>query len=203
MTKSIGGHANAVGGMIVAREKDDYYGIRSVVINTGGVLAPHTASLFFTGIKTLGLRMERMQQNAVKVAHYLRDHPGVAWIIYPGHEDHPMHHLVGDGRQMRGPGAMISFGVKGGSKAARILLDNVKLITLAVSLGGVESLLESPALMTHSGVPRPERDKAGIKDELVRCSIGVEDCDDLLADLEQALEKVTAAQEEILPSGRN
>jgi methionine-gamma-lyase len=193
MTKSIGGHANAVGGVIVAKTEEDYYALRNVVTNTGGVLAPHNASLFFTGVKTLGLRMERMQANAIKIADYLKQHEKIEWVIYPGHAEHPMHHLIGEGRQMRGPGAMISFGVKGGLAGAKTLLDNARLNTLAVSLGGVESLLESPALMTHAGVPREHREAAGLRDELVRCSVGIEECDDLLDDFEQALAKVEVA----------
>jgi len=190
MTKSIGGHANAVGGMIIAKSEKDYYDLRNVVINTGGVLSPHDATLFFTGVKTLGLRMEKMQETAIRLADFLRNHEKIEWVIYPGHEDHPMHYLIGKGKQMRGPGAMISFGVKGGLKGAKTLLDNVQVNTLAVSLGGVESLMESPALMTHAGVPKPEREKAGIKDELIRWSIGIEDFEDLKADIEQALAKL-------------
>jgi len=190
MTKSIGGHANAVGGIIIAKTEKDYYDLRNIVINTGGVLSPHDAALFFNGVKTLGLRMERMQENAIRIADYLRNHEKIEWVIYPGHENHPMHYLVGKERQMRGPGALISFGVKGGLRGAKALLDNVKLNTLAVSLGGVESLMESPALMTHAGVPKVEREKAGIKDELVRWSVGIEDFEDLKADIEQALAKL-------------
>ena len=190
MTKSIGGHANAVGGMLVTKTEETYFKLRNVVINLGGVLAPHTASLFFNGVKTLGIRMEQMQANAIRLADYLKKHEKVEWLIYPGHDDHPMHHLVGPNKQMRGPGAMISFGVSGGLEGGEALLDNVKLATLAVSLGGVETLMESPALMTHAGVPEDERVKAGIKNELVRLSVGIEDCDDLIADLEQALAHV-------------
>jgi len=195
MTKSIGGHANAVGGVLVTKREEDYHPLRNIVINLGGVLSPHNASLFFNGVKTLGLRMEQMQENAIRVAKYLKDHDKIDWLIFPGHDDHPMHHLVGEGRQMRGPGAMISFGVKGGLEAAEVLLNSTKLITLAVSLGGVESLMESPALMTHAGVPKEEREDAGISDELVRFSVGIENIDDLLADLEQALAKVPNTQE--------
>ncbi len=195
MTKSIGGHANAVGGMIVTKTEDVYHPLRNIVINLGGVLSPHTASLFFNGVKTLGLRMDKMQENAIRLADYLAGHEKIEWLIYPGHESHPMHRLVGPGRQMKGPGAMMSFGVKGGLEAAEMLLNSTKLITLAVSLGGVESLMESPALMTHAGVPKHEREAAGISDELVRLSVGVENIDDLIADLDLALAKVPVAQE--------
>ncbi|RKX22650.1 MAG: methionine gamma-lyase [Candidatus Zixiibacteriota bacterium] len=190
MTKSIGGHATAVGGILIAKTEKDYYGLRSVVTNTGGILSPHDAILFFSGVKTLGIRMERMQESAIRMADYLRNHEKITWIFYPGYEDHPMYYLVGKDKQMRGPGALMSFGVKGGLKGAKTLLDNVKLNTLAVSLGGVESLIQSPALMTHAGVPKEEREKAGIKDELVRYSIGIEEFEDLRADMEQALAKI-------------
>jgi methionine-gamma-lyase len=190
MTKSIGGHANAVGGIIVTRSEQYYHSLRNTVVNLGGIPAPHTAMQFFNGVKTLGIRMERMQENAIAIAEFLKSHDQIEWVIYPGHADHPMHHMIGAGRQMRGPGAMISFGVRGGIQGAETLLNSTKLITLAVSLGGVESLMESPALMTHAGVPRDEREKAGISDELVRLSIGIENIDDLLADLDQALQQV-------------
>ncbi len=134
--------------------------------------------------------MERMQESAIRMADYLRNHEKITWIFYPGYEDHPMYYLVGKDKQMRGPGALMSFGVKGGLKGAKTLLDNVKLNTLAVSLGGVESLIQSPALMTHAGVPKEEREKAGIKDELVRYSIGIEEFEDLRSDMEQALAKI-------------
>jgi methionine-gamma-lyase len=198
MTKSIGGHANSVGGMIVTKSEDEYYALRNIVTNIGGVLSPHNASLFFNGVKTLGLRMERMQQNAVAIADHLKTHGKIDWVIYPGHSEHPMHYLVGPGKQMAGPGAMISFGVKGGLKGAKTLLDNVRVNTLAVSLGGVESLMESPALMTHAGVPKAEREAAGILDELVRWSVGVENVEDLIADLDQALARVEIPESELV-----
>lgn len=190
MTKSIGGHATAVGGIIITKTEEDYYGLRNIVTNTGGILSPHDAALFFSGVKTLGLRMKKMQESAILMADYLRNHEKITWIFYPGYEDHPMHYLVGENKQMRGPGALMSFGVKGGLEGAKTLLDNVKLNTLAVSLGGVESLIQSPALMTHAGVPKVEREKAGIKDELIRYSVGIEEFEDLKADMEQALAKI-------------
>ncbi|HLC78662.1 MAG TPA: aminotransferase class I/II-fold pyridoxal phosphate-dependent enzyme [Candidatus Nanoarchaeia archaeon] len=190
MTKSIGGHADAVGGIIVAREEKDYYNLRSVVVNTGGVLSPHSAALFFKGVKTLGLRMEKMQENAIKLAQYLQNHEKVEWVIYPGLENHPGNYLIGEDKQMKGPGSMISFGVKNGLEGAKSFLNNLELITLAVSLGGVESLAESPALMTHAGVPRHEREEAGIKDELIRFSAGIENYEDMQEDVKKALRRV-------------
>lgn len=190
MTKAIGGHADAVGGVIIPKKEEDYYSIKGVVINTGGTLPPHDATLFSKGLKTLGIRMEKMQENAVKIAKYLKEHPKIEWVNYPGHDNHPQHKIVENAEQMRGPGCMMTFGVKGGLEKAKKLLDSFNLITLAVSLGGVESLVQHPASMTHAGVPRKEREKAGITDDLVRISIGIEDFEDLKADFDQAFEKI-------------
>jgi len=190
MTKSIGGHANAIGGVLVTRDEETYFKLKNVVAIRGGILSPDSADLFFNGLKTLGLRMERMQQNAIVVAEYLSNHPKVAWVTYPGLENHPQYELVRSGRQMRGPGCMMVFGVKGGYDKAKVLLNTLDLVTLAVSLGGVESLVQHPASMTHTGVARENRLQAGITDDLVRMSIGIEDIDDLIADLEQAFAKV-------------
>jgi len=188
MTKSIGGHANAVGGMIVAKTEETYYALRNILVNKGGILSPHDANLFNTGVKTLALRMERMQENMAELADFLSQHSKISWIKYPGLETHPQHELVK--KQMRGPGSMASFGVKGGFEEARTLLDNLHLITLAVSLGGVESLIQHPASMTHAGVPQAEREKAGISEDLVRLSAGIENLDDLIKDLKQAFDKI-------------
>lgn len=190
MTKSIGGHADAVGGVIIPKTEEDYYGIKQIVINLGSTLSPHDATLFNKGIKTLGIRMERMQENAIKIANYLKNHDKIEWVSYPGLSNHPQYELVKEGKQMKGPGCMMTFGVKGGLENAKKVLNNLKLITLAVSLGGVESLIQHPASMTHAGVPKEERQKAGISDELIRFSIGIEDFEDLKEDLEQALERI-------------
>jgi len=149
---------------------------------------PHQAYLVIRGLKTLSIRVERAQQNAEKIAHYLEKHPKIEWIKYPGLKSHPQHELAK--KQMDGFGAMISFGVKGGLNAGKILMDNVQVAILAVSLGGVETLIEHPASMTHSKVSAEEKKKAGISDELVRYAVGIEHVDDLIADLEQALAKV-------------
>ena len=188
MTKSIGGHANAVGGMIITRTEQEYYALRNILVNRGATLSPHDANLFNTGVKTLPLRMDRMQHNMQKIASYLSQHPKISWISYPGLESHPQYELVR--KQMKGPGSMASFGVKGGYESARILLDNLRIIILAVSLGGVESLIQHPASMTHHGIPLAERKKAGISEDLVRLSAGIENIDDLIADLEQAFDKI-------------
>ncbi len=190
MTKSIGGHANAIGGVLVTRDEETCFKLKHHVMNRGAVLSPDSADLFFTGLKTLGLRMERAQQNAIAIAEYLGNHPRVAWVTYPGLKDHPRYDLVESGRQMRGPGCMMVFGVSGGYETATVLLNNLNLVTLAVSLGGVESLIQHPASMTHAGVSRENRLQAEITDDMVRLSIGIEDVDDLIADFDQAFAKV-------------
>ena len=188
MTKFINGHSDVVGGMIVTKNEPLHKRIRSVLNLYGGTMDPHQAWLVLRGVRTLALRVERSVQNAMKLANFLEEHPKVTWVRYPGMDDHPQHDIAR--RQMDGFGAMICFGVRGGLEAGRTLMNNVELFTLAVSLGGVESLIEHPASMTHAAVPREEREEAGILDELVRISVGCEDVEDLQADLEQALDKI-------------
>jgi methionine-gamma-lyase len=149
---------------------------------------PHQAYMVLRGVKTLSLRIERAQQNAEQIAKFLFNHPKVAWIKYPGLDSHPQHELAK--KQMRGFGSMLSFGLKGGFEAGKKLMNSVKLSTLAVSLGGVETLIQHPASMTHATVPQDEKLKAGITDDLVRYSVGIENINDIITDLEQALEKV-------------
>ncbi|MEJ2720280.1 MAG: PLP-dependent aspartate aminotransferase family protein [bacterium] len=188
MTKFINGHSDVVGGMIVAGVEPVFRRIRSVLNLYGGTVDPHQAWLVLRGVRTLPLRVDRSVENAGKLAAFLKDHPRVTWVRYPGLDDHPQHDIAA--KQRDGFGAMICFGVKGGLDAGRALMNNVKIFTLAVSLGGVESLIEHPASMTHASVPRSEREKAGIQDELVRISVGCEDVEDLQGDLEQALDKI-------------
>lgn len=187
VTKFINGHADIVGGIIVAKTEELYKKIRPLMIAMGCNMDPHQAYMVIRGLKTLSLRMERAEQNSIKIAEFLENHPKVEWIKYPGLKSHPQHELAK--KQMDGFGAMICFGVKGGLEAGKKLMDNLKLITLAVSLGGVESLIEHPASMTHAGVSPEEKKKANISDELVRLSVGIEDVDDLIADLKQAFDK--------------
>ena len=187
MTKFINGHTDVVAGIIVAREEAVLERIRSVHVNLGGTMDPHQAWLVLRGIKTLGLRMDRAQANARALAYYLQRHAAVKWVNYPGLVDHSQHDLMK--QQMRGPGAIVCFGVRGGLEAGRRLINSVELATLAVSLGGIETLIEHPASMTHAGVSPDERRKAGITDDLVRIAVGCEDYDDLERDLEQAFEK--------------
>ena len=191
LTKYINGHTDVVGGAIIAGAPALLDRLRKVHTAFGGTMDPHQAWLVLRGVKTLGLRMERAQANALEVARFLESHPGVAWVRHAGLPSHPQHALML--RQMSGPGACFSFGVKGGLEAGKALIDSVRLATLAVSLGGVETLIEHPASMTHTGMPKKEREAAGISDDLVRLSVGCEDVRDLIADLEQALEKAGRA----------
>ncbi len=156
--------------------------------NMGCNMDPHQAFMTRRGLKTLGIRIDRAQKNAIKVADYLDKHPKIEWIMYPGLASHPQHELVAE--QMDGPGAMMSFGVKGGYEAGKKMMDHVELALLAVSLGGIETLIQHPASMTHSKLSPEAKMQAGISDELVRLSIGIEDVDDIIADLEQALAHV-------------
>lgn len=188
MTKFLNGHADIVAGMIVTRTKELYSIIRPAMVNMGCNMDPHQAYMVLRGIKTLAIRVERAQQNAIKVADYLENHPKVEWVKYPGLKSHPQHELAK--RQMFGPGAMISFELKGGFAAGKTLMNNVKLALLAVSLGGVETLIQHPASMTHSKLSADAKAKANITDGLVRFAVGIEDVEDIIADLDQALAKV-------------
>ena len=188
VTKFINGHADVVGGIIVTKTEELYKMIRPVMVSMGCCMDPHQAYMVLRGVKTLSLRIERAQQNAEQIAKFLFNHPKVAWIKYPGLDSHPQHELAK--KQMRGFGSMLSFGLKGGFESGKKLMNSVKLSTLAVSLGGVETLIQHPASMTHATVPQDEKLKAGITDDLIRYSVGIENINDIITDLEQALEKV-------------
>ncbi len=188
VTKFLNGHADVVGGIVVAKDEGLYRRLRAMMIATGCNMDPHQAFLVSRGIKTLSLRVERAQESALRVARWLEAHPKVAHVSYVGLPSHPQHELVK--RQMSGFGSMISFELKGGFEAGRRLMDNVRLALLAVSLGGVETLIEHPASMTHAGMPSADRLEAGITEGLVRYSVGIESVDDLIADLEQALNQI-------------
>ena len=188
MTKSINGHADVIAGMIITKEKTLYTRLRNMMIINGCNIDPHQTYMILRGVKTLSIRIKEAQQNAMNVAGFLSLHPKVAWVSYPGLKTHPQYELAS--RQMKGPGTMISFGLKGGFEAAKRLMDNVHLALLAVSLGGVESLIQHPASMTHSKVSAEAKQKAGITDDLIRYSVGIEDINDIIEDLKKALEKV-------------
>lgn len=189
ITKFINGHADVVGGIIVAKEENLYKQIRNMMVNLGCNMDPHQAYLVHRGVKTLSIRIEKAQENAAKIAQWLEKHPLVEWVKYPGLKSHPQHELAK--KQMRGFGTMISFELKGALDAGKVLMDNVELAILAVSLGGIETLIQHPASMTHSGINKEEKLKAGITDGLVRLSIGIEDVEDLIDDLSQALNKIS------------
>jgi len=191
ITKFINGHADVVGGILVAKEKSMLARLRDVMVQTGCNMDPHQAFLVHRGLKTLGIRVERAQQNAMAIARWLESHPMVASVKYIGLRSHPQHELAK--RQMSGFGSMISFELKGGFEAGRRLMDHVRLATLAVSLGGVETLIEHPASMTHASMSSEAREAAGFTDGLVRYSVGIEDVEDLIADLDQALAACAAS----------
>jgi len=186
LTKYLGGHSDVVGGIIVG-PSSFIRRLDPVLKNTGGILGPFDAWLTLRGIKTLALRMERHSENALEIADFLQSHPKIEKICYPGLMSHPQHELAK--RQMSGFGGIVCFEVKGGLEAGRRLMNSVKLCTLAVSLGAVETLIEHPASMTHAVVPKQERLKAGITDSLVRLSVGIEAAEDIIDDLKQALQK--------------
>lgn len=185
-TKYLGGHSDVIAGALVVKDESLGEKLHFAQFATGGTLGPQDSYLVLRGIKTLHIRMERHCGNGQKVAEYLAKHPKVDTVFYPGLESHPQHELAK--RQMQGGfGGMVSFTFKSGEKADAIsFLENVKVFTLAESLGGVESLANHPALMTHASIPEPKRREIGITDDLVRLSVGIEDIDDLIEDIEQA-----------------
>lgn len=188
-TKYLNGHGDVICGFICAREEllNDlrYVGLKDM---TGSVLSPFDSFLVIRGLKTLSLRMERHCFNAQKVAEFLESHPKIKMVSYPGLKSHPQYELAK--RQMKLPGAMISFELKGGLEEGKRLINSTKLCKLAVSLGDVETLIQHPASMTHSPYTKEERLRAGISDELIRISVGLEDYEDIIADLEEALKSV-------------
>jgi methionine-gamma-lyase len=185
VTKFLNGHADVVGGVIVTKTEALCRRIRPLMVNFGCNMDPHQAFLVLRGIKTLGIRVERAQQNAMVIARWLENHASVNWVRYIGLESHPQHELAK--KQMSGFGSMISFALKGGMEAGVQLMNRVRVATLAVSLGGVETLIEHPASMTHASMSREDRESAGISDGLVRYSVGIENVEDLIDDLAQAL----------------
>ncbi len=188
LTKFINGHADIVGGALVAKDPEIYQKLRKTMVYMGGNMDPHQAYMVIRGVKTLSLRIDRAQESSIIVAEFLENHPKVEWVKYPGLKSHPQFDLAEE--QMDGPGAMISFGLKGGYDAGVTLMNNVKLALLAVSLGGVETLIQHPASMTHAGLPKEAREEANITDGLVRFAVGIENVEDIIADIEQALDKI-------------
>ena len=185
-TKYLNGHSDVVGGFVCTSRDDVAERMFFLQNAIGGVQGAMDSFLVLRGVKTLGVRMERHAQNAMKVAQYLASHPKVSKVTYPGLESHPQHALAR--KQMKGFGGMMTFDIKGGLEAARTFLKTVKIFACAESLGGVESLIEHPAIMTHASVPKETREVLGISDGLIRLSVGIEDAQDLVDDLKQALE---------------
>ncbi|WP_134499265.1 cystathionine gamma-synthase [Microvirga pakistanensis] len=185
-TKYLNGHSDMVGGVVVVGQNQDVREKIAFLQNAvGSISGPFDSFLALRGLKTLSLRMERHCTSALKIAEFLEAHPGVDGVIYPGLASHPQHELAK--RQMRGFGGIITARIKGGLDGATRFLERCQLFTLAESLGGVESLIEHPAIMTHASVPPQVRAELGIDDGLVRLSVGIEDADDLIQDLRSAL----------------
>jgi cystathionine gamma-lyase / homocysteine desulfhydrase len=183
-TKYIGGHSDVVAGLVVVNDDKLGEDLHFVQNSTGGVLGPQDSWLLIRGIKTLGLRMEAHESNTKKIVEFLKEHPSVEKIYYPGLEDHPQHDIAK--KQSSGYGGMVSFDV-GSEKNADAVLKKVKYFTLAESLGAVESLISVPARMTHASIPADRRAELGITDGLIRISVGIEDAEDLIEDLKNAL----------------
>ena len=186
-TKYLNGHSDGVGGIVVLNDEEDANWIAFVQNSAGAILSPFDSFLVMRGTKTLALRMEQHDKSGRAVAAFLEEHPKVHKVYYPGSASHPQHALAR--RQQHGFGGMVAFDV-GSLANARTVLESVKLCTLAESLGGVESLISHPATMTHASVDEAKRQRIGITDGLVRISVGIEDTDDIIADLDQALEKI-------------
>ena len=185
-TKYMGGHSDVVGGAVIT--DDDAWAERLAFVqnSAGGIAGPFDSFLVMRGLKTLAVRMDRHCENAMTIAQYLENHDQVEKVIYPGLKSHPQYELAQ--KQMSGPGGMMSFVVKGGLAKADKVLRGTEIFALAESLGGVESLIEHPAIMTHASVPAETRAQVGIDDGLLRLSVGIEDVDDLIRDLEKALQ---------------
>lgn len=188
MTKFINGHSDVVGGAMMMNSadlRDKLFFYQNAI---GPCQSPFDSWLVLRGIKTLAVRMKAHEQNAIKIASFLEKHPKVERVVYPGLPSHPQHELAK--KQMKGFSGMITFFLKGGIDESRRFLENVHLFALAESLGGVESLVDHPAIMTHASIPKAVREQLGIFDNLIRLSVGIEDCEDLIKDLEVAFSKV-------------
>ncbi|MCP8616154.1 bifunctional cystathionine gamma-lyase/homocysteine desulfhydrase [Salirhabdus salicampi] len=183
-TKYLGGHSDVVAGLVVVNSEELGNELHFIQNSAGGILGPQDAYLLIRGIKTLGIRMEEIEANSIKIANYLDEHSGVSKVFYPGLPDHPGFDVHTN--QATGYGGMISFDVGSAEKADEVL-DRVKYFTLAESLGAVESLISVPAKMTHASIPKERREELGITDGLIRISVGLEDAEDLIEDLEAGL----------------
>lgn len=187
-TKYLSGHSDVIAGMMVTNDIELYKKVYFNLLSLGGCISPFDSYILLRSLKTLKVRMREHCKNGSAVAVYLLGHPKVAKVYYPGFKNHPNYEVAV--KQMRHPGAMISFELKGDFDSARLFIKSLKVFILAESLGGVESLVESPALMTHMSVPIEQREKLGISNTLIRISVGIEEVEDLLDDLENALEMI-------------
>jgi len=190
-TKFINGHSDVVGGIVCTNDEEAAAKLRFLQNSIGAVPGPMDCWLVLRGVKTLSVRMRQHASSAQAIAEMLEAHPAVDRVVFPGLESHPQYDIARS--QMSGPGGMITFFLKGGLDAARAMLESVKIFALAESLGGVESLIEHPAIMTHASVPKEVREQLGLTDALVRLSVGIEDLEDLKEDLNQALAKAMEA----------
>ena len=188
MSKYINGHSDVVAGSIMLNDDELAQKIHKLQNSIGPSQSPFDSWLVLRGVKTLGIRMKQHEKNAFEIARFLEQHPKVEKVVYPGLESHPHHQIAKE--QMSGYGGMITFFIKGGLDGARTFLENVDLFVLAESLGGVESLIESPAIMTHASIPKAEREKIGLSDNLIRVSVGIEEVEDLIEDMKHAFDKV-------------
>lgn len=187
-TKYLGGHSDLLGGVIITNDESLYERLKFTQNTIGAVPGPLDCWLVLRGTKTLALRMQKHSENAMALAKFLEDHPKVKRVLYPGLPSHPQHEIAR--KQMSAFGGMLSFELKGGFGDCKKLLTRFKVFLLAESLGGVESLIEHPASMTHASMPREDRERSGITDSLIRVSVGIEDVEDLIQDMTQALEEV-------------
>jgi cystathionine gamma-lyase/cystathionine beta-lyase len=188
VTKYLGGHSDVVMGALITNREELHEQLYFILNSSGANPGPMDSFLVLRGIKTLHLRMQRHCENGRKIAHFLKNHPAIEKVYWPGFEDHPNHHIAK--KQMRDFGGMISIVLKNATIEDTFrIASSFEVFSLAESLGGVESLINHPATMTHASIPKEEREKAGVVDTMLRLSVGVEDVDDLIADLEQALSR--------------
>jgi cystathionine gamma-lyase len=188
-TKYLNGHSDSVGGALMLSDENLYQRLKFNQNAMGAILSPFDSFMVLRGIKTLAVRMKEHERNALRLADYLEGHFKVGKVNYPGLKSHPQHALAQ--RQATGYGGMISFEIKGGLEEVKRFLENLRVFAVAESLGGVESLIEHPALMTHASVPKEVREQIGLSDSLVRVSVGIEHIEDLIGDFDQAFEKMT------------
>lgn len=185
MTKFLNGHADVVAGIVVVKDAAEYPKFRKVLNLTGGIIDPFNSFLVHRGLRTLSLRVERQTENAMKVAEFLENHPKIEWVAYPGLKSHPQHDI--SCKQASGFGSLLAVELKGGYESGKRMLNNIELFALAVSLGGVESLIQHPASMTHATMGAEARKAAKITDGLIRVAIGIENIEDIIKALDKAL----------------